>query len=52
MEKRQGPPFGGSEWELKQRLKNNFKPLIWQRFKNSIKGRWGKELVIFAQKKH
>jgi hypothetical protein len=51
MEKRNGPPFGGSEWELRQRLKKNFKPLIWQRFKNSIKGRWGKELVIFAQKK-
>jgi SAM-dependent methyltransferase len=52
MEKRNGPPFGGSEWELKHRLNSNFKPLIWQRFKNSINGRWGKELVVLSEKKH
>jgi SAM-dependent methyltransferase len=52
MQKRDGPPFGGSEWELKHRLNRKFKTLIWQRFKNSIKGRWGKELVILIQKKH
>jgi hypothetical protein len=51
MEKRKGPPFGGSEWELKNRFKDKFKTLIWQRFKNSIKGRWGKELVVLAQKR-
>lgn len=51
MEKRKGPPFGGSEWELKNRLKNQFQNLIWQRLKSSIKGRWGKELVVLAQKR-
>lgn len=51
MEKRNGPPFGGSEWELKSRLQKNWRLLKWTRFKNSTKNRWGKELFVLAQKK-
>lgn len=51
MPKRTGPPFGGSEWELQHRLKKDFQTIIWQRFRNSIKPRLGRELLVYAQKK-
>lgn len=51
MDKRQGPPFGGSEWELRQRLKDSFQFLFWGRWQQSLPGRQGKELFVFAQKK-
>lgn len=51
MPKRSGPPFGGSEWELNSRLKGSFTPLIWQRYRQSIKPRLGRELLVYAQKK-
>lgn len=51
MEKRQGPPFGGSEWELRRRLQGSFQFLFWGRWRQSRPTRQGKELFILAQKK-
>ncbi len=51
MEKRSGPPFGGSEWELRQRLQKNWQAIKWIRSHNSDKSRWGKEFFVFARKK-
>jgi SAM-dependent methyltransferase len=51
MERKSGPPFGGSEWEYRERLKKYFRFLFWGRWKNSIDRREGKELLIYAQKK-
>lgn len=50
-EKRQGPPFGGSEWELRQRLKPSFDFMYWTRWRQSVDKRKGKELVVYARKK-
>ncbi|MDG0815211.1 class I SAM-dependent methyltransferase [Bdellovibrio svalbardensis] len=50
-EKRQGPPFGGTEWELRQRLKNNYQPIFWGRWQKSVPNRQGKELFIYCTKK-
>lgn len=49
-EKRDGPPWGGSEWELRQRLQKYFQFIYWTRWKNSISRRQGTELVIYAKK--
>lgn len=51
MDKRFGPPFGGSEWELKQRFEKDFDFLYWTRWKTSLPRRLGKEVVIYMQKK-
>lgn len=51
MDKRQGPPFGGSEWEIRERLKKDFDFLYWTRWKKSASNRGGKELVVYAKKK-
>lgn len=51
-EKRKGPPYGGSEWELRQRLKNNYQPIFWGRWQKSLPRRQGKELFIFMQKQN
>ncbi len=45
-----GPPFGGSEWEVKERLRKNFSFMYWTRWRRSSEKRKGKELVVFAQK--
>lgn len=50
MSKRGGPPFGASEWELRERLKKNFRFLYWTRWRRSNDRRMGRELVVFAQK--
>lgn len=50
MEKRKGPPYGGSEWELRERLKNHFQFIFWGRWRQSIATRQGKELFVFAKK--
>lgn len=50
-EKRLGPPFGGSEWELRQRLKNSYLPIFWGRWQKSVPNRQGKELFIYSKKK-
>lgn len=49
--KLQGPPYGGSEWELRQRLKDSFRFDFWGRWKNSLPRRQGKELFVYAQRK-
>jgi SAM-dependent methyltransferase len=51
MYKKQGPPYGGSEWELRQRLKDSFQFLFWGRWNQSRPTRQGKELFVFAQKR-
>lgn len=50
MEKRMGPPFGGSEWEIRRRLKDRYQILHWQRSRLSVPDRMGKELLVIAQK--
>lgn len=51
MHKRNGPPFGGSEWEFRELLKKRFKTLIWTRWRKSIPRRQGRELFFLAQKR-
>lgn len=50
-DKMEGPPWGGSEWEIRQRLKNHFNFRYWTRWRKSIPKRQGYELVVWAQKK-
>ena len=50
-EKRNGPPFGGSEWELRERLKSSFDFLFWTRWRKSVDQRKGKEVVVYARRK-
>ncbi len=45
-----GPPFGATEWEIRELLKPKFEFLYWTRWKHSIPSRVGKELVVFAKK--
>ena len=45
-----GPPFGATEWEIRERLKNRFRLLYWTRWKTSIPSRLGQELIVYAQK--
>jgi SAM-dependent methyltransferase len=45
-----GPPFGGSEWEIRARLGKGFRPLYWTRLRDSMPGRLGQEVFIYAQK--
>ncbi|MEZ4871860.1 MAG: methyltransferase domain-containing protein [Bdellovibrionales bacterium] len=47
-----GPPFGGSEWEVKSRLEKYFSFRFWTRWRHSAPGRQGIELVVFGQLKH
>lgn len=51
MYKKQGPPYGGSEWELRQRLKDSFQFVFWGRWQKSLPRRQGKELFVFAHKR-
>lgn len=50
MEKLSGPPYGGTEWELRERLRKYFRFLFWGRLKNSIPGRRGREMLVLAEK--
>jgi SAM-dependent methyltransferase len=50
-EKRSGPPFGGSEWELRQRLKDSYQPIFWGRWQKSEPRRQGKEFFAYLKKK-
>ena len=47
---RTGPPFGGSEWEVRARLQKGFRALYWTRLKLGPPARLGKELLVYAQK--
>jgi SAM-dependent methyltransferase len=46
-----GPPFGLTEWEVREHLKDHFEFLYWTRAKNSIPQRLGKELIVYAKKR-
>ncbi len=46
-----GPPFGSSEWEIRERLRKSFQFLYWQRCRDSMEHRRGSELLIYAQKR-
>lgn len=48
--RRNGPPYGSSEWELRSLLEKYFRLLYWKRWEHSPERRKGTELVIFAQK--
>ncbi len=46
-----GPPFGATEWELRERLKKSFRPLYWMRLRHqSHPSRQGMETLVYAQK--
>lgn len=51
MDKPNGPPFGGSEWEIRERLKGSFDFLYWTRWRHSRPRRQAKELIVYAQLK-
>jgi SAM-dependent methyltransferase len=51
MFKPQGPPYGGSEWELRRRLQDSFQFIFWGRWQQSRPGRQGKEMFLLGQKK-
>lgn len=51
MEKRSGPPYGGTEWELRKRTENSFHYLFWGRLRNSLEKRMGRELFVLAKKR-
>lgn len=46
-----GPPYGGSEFEIQKRLKGIFQFLFWTRWKSIDDPRAGTELVVYARKK-
>lgn len=48
--KRFGPPYGSSEWELRDLLEPHFRLMYWKRWEVSPPRRHGTEIVIFAQK--
>ena len=45
-----GPPFGGSEWEIRQRLRASFHSIFWTRWRHSVDSRKGRELVVYANR--
>lgn len=49
MERKLGPPFGGTEWELRERLKKSFQFIFWGRWHQSVSQRDGKEFLVYAQ---
>jgi SAM-dependent methyltransferase len=51
MEKRSGPPFGSTEWEIRKRTEQGFHYLFWGRLRNSLERRIGRELFVLAKKK-
>ena len=51
MDKPFGPPYGGSEWEIRSRLQKSFRQLYWMRLHNSLENRLGHELFVYSQKR-
>ncbi len=51
MEKRSGPPYGSTEWEIRKRTEPGFHYLFWGRLRNSLENRLGRELFVLAKKK-
>lgn len=50
-ERRNAPPYGGTEWELRERLKKHFQFTFWGRWRASTDNRQGKELFVLATKR-
>ncbi len=50
-EKRTGPPYGATEWEIRERIQRDYHILFWGRWRQSPGRRQGKELFVLAQKK-
>jgi SAM-dependent methyltransferase len=50
-EHRNATPFGATEWEIRERVKNHFHFIFWGRWRTSIDNRDGKELAVYIQKK-
>ncbi len=46
----EGPPFGATEWEIRELLKPKFEFLYWTRWHHSIPQRLGRELIVYARK--
>jgi SAM-dependent methyltransferase len=44
------PPFGGTEWEYRERLKKSFTFLYWTKWKAETTRSAGVELIIYAKK--
>lgn len=51
MFKRQGPPYGSTEWEVRRLLEKHFQFLFWGRWRKSISPRQGRELFVYGLKK-
>lgn len=51
MYKQDGPPFGASEWELRERTKKLYQYLFWGRWRQSTPKAIGKELFVYAQRR-
>ena len=51
MLKRPGPPYGSSEWEIRELLQHHFQFLFWGRWNKSVEKRQGLELFVLAKKK-
>lgn len=51
MEKRSGPPFGSTEWEIRKRTEPHFQYLFWGRLRSSLPKRLGRELFVLAKKR-
>lgn len=49
-ERKEGAPYGSTEWELHKRLAD-FDPMLWYRVHNSVASRQGRELFVYAYKK-
>ena len=48
-DRKNNPPFGATEWELRQRLRKKFEFLYWTRWKQSEDWKKSVELVIYAK---
>jgi len=51
MFKRMGPPWGGTEWELRRRFDKYFRFLYWTRWHHSPGSREHREIAIYMQKR-
>lgn len=51
MDRPVGPPFGGTEWELRERLKKHYQFQFWGRWKKSEPRRQGSELFVLANRR-
>ena len=51
MDKIGGPPYGGSEWEVRQRLQKSYQFVYWSRTHASKPTRLGKEFMVLATRR-